>query len=81
MALAMLAFGLGFLGIFFDERRRAWDDRLSRVDVLYEGEERRLAPWSRLEDPEMVATETPSTTKAPETRGLRAQRVAGPSSS
>ena len=30
MALATLAFGFGFLGIFFDERRRAWDDRLSR---------------------------------------------------
>ncbi|HET7483983.1 MAG TPA: RDD family protein [Solirubrobacterales bacterium] len=81
MALAILAFGLGFLGIFFDERRRAWDDRLSRVDVLYEGNERRFAPWSRLEDSEMVATEAPSTTKAPDTRGLRTQHVAGPSSS
>jgi hypothetical protein len=81
MVLAVITFGIGFLGIFFDERRRAWDDRLSRVDVLYEGNERRFAPWSRLEDPEVVAAEAPSTTKTPETRGLRTQHVAGPSSS
>ena len=40
MTLAAIPFGLGFLGILFDERRRAWDDRLSRVDVVYEGNER-----------------------------------------
>jgi uncharacterized RDD family membrane protein YckC len=82
MALATLAFGLGYLGIFFDERRRAWDDRLGRADVVYEGQERSQAPWSRLEAVEPIAAEAPSTTKAPETRGLRTQqRVAGPSSS
>jgi hypothetical protein len=81
MALATIAFGIGFLGIFFDGRRRAWDDRLSRTDVVYEGHERKPAPWSRLEVLEPVAAEVPSTTKAPETRGLRTQRVAGSSSS
>jgi uncharacterized RDD family membrane protein YckC len=81
MALAVMAFGLGFLGIFFDERRRAWDDRLSRTDVVYEGHERKPAPWSRFEALEPVSAEGPSTTKAPETRGLRTQRVAGSSSS
>jgi uncharacterized RDD family membrane protein YckC len=83
MALAVLAFGLGFLGVFFDSRRRAWDDRLSGVDVLYESNERTPAPWSRLElADDSVAPEASPTTKAPGSRGLRPQqRVAGPSSS
>ena len=77
MALAAIPFGLGYLGILFDERRRAWDDRLSGADVVYEGEERSAAPWSRLDGaPVEPATGGPGTTKAPETRGLRSQRVA-----
>jgi uncharacterized RDD family membrane protein YckC len=80
MVLAAIPFGLGFLGILFDERRRAWDDRLSGVDVVYEGNERAVAPWSRL-DPYEVAAGGPATTKAPESRGLRSQRVAGSSPS
>ncbi len=80
MVLAAIPFGLGFLGIFFDERRRAWDDRLSRADVVYEGNERTPAPWSRLDVAEPLAPQ-PATTKAPEFRGLRPQRVAGSSPS
>jgi uncharacterized RDD family membrane protein YckC len=76
MVLAAIPFFLGFLGILFDERRRAWDDRLSGVDVVYD-EERGVAPWSRY-DGAPVAGSSPSTTKAPESRGLRPQRVAGP---
>jgi uncharacterized RDD family membrane protein YckC len=81
MVLAAIPFGLGFLGIVFDKRRRAWDDRLSGVDVLYEGNEREPAPWSRLDPYEAVAEGGPATTKAPESRGLRSQRVAGSSPS
>jgi uncharacterized RDD family membrane protein YckC len=81
MVLAAIPFGLGFLGILFDERRRAWDDRLSGVDVVYEVNERAPAPWSRLEPFEAVAEGGPATTKAPESRGLRSQRVAGSSPS
>jgi hypothetical protein len=81
MALAAIPFGLGFLGILFDNRRRAWDDRLSGVDVVYEANERVPAPWSRLDSYEAVAASGPATTKAPESRGLRSQRVAGSSSS
>jgi len=84
MTLAILAFGLGFLGILFDERRRAWDDRLSGADVLYEGEdERRLAPWARLEPTatEPLAQAGPETTKAPDVRGLRSGHIAGSSPS
>ena len=81
MVLAAIPFGLGFLGIVFDKRRRAWDDRLSGVDVLYEENERDPAPWSRLDPYEAVAEGGPATTKAPETRGLRSRRVAGSSPS
>ncbi len=75
MALAAIPFGLGFLGIFFDERRRAWDDRMSGSDVVYVGEERGAAPWSRLEPQAPVAAPAPETTKAPESRGLRTRTV------
>jgi uncharacterized RDD family membrane protein YckC len=81
MVLAAIPFGLGFLGIVFDERRRAWDDRLCGVDVVYEGNERAAAPWSRLDPYEVVVEGGPATTKAPESRGLRSQRVAGSSPS
>jgi uncharacterized RDD family membrane protein YckC len=81
MALAAIPFGLGFLGIFFDERRRAWDDRLSRADVVYEGNERTPAPWSRIDAVDPLAAPAPATTKAPDVRGLRSQRVAGSSPS
>jgi uncharacterized RDD family membrane protein YckC len=81
MVLAAIPFGLGFLGILFDERRRAWDDRLCGVDVVYEANERVQAPWSRLDPYEAIAGGAPATTKAPDSRGLRSQRVARPSSS
>jgi uncharacterized RDD family membrane protein YckC len=81
MTLAAIPFGLGFLGILFDERRRAWDDRMSGVDVVYEGNERTPAPWSHLDGFEALPGEVPATTKAPESRGLRSRRVAGSSPS
>jgi uncharacterized RDD family membrane protein YckC len=77
MVLAAIPFGLGFLGILFDERRRAWDDRLGGADVLYEGDERSSAPWARFDATAPLAQPAPSTPKAPVSRGLRPQRVAG----
>ena len=74
MALAWIPFGLGFIGIFFNEQRRAWDDRMSGVGVVYEGDERRAAPWSSLGPLDGALTD-PTTTKAPDSRGLRSQRV------
>jgi uncharacterized RDD family membrane protein YckC len=44
--LAVITFGLGFLGIVFGAERRAWDDRLGRTDVVYEDRRPELAPWS-----------------------------------
>jgi uncharacterized RDD family membrane protein YckC len=69
--LATISFGLGFLGILFDERRRGWQDRLSGVDVLYEDSEPPAAPWSTLEEPAPAAAVAPGTAKAPGARSLR----------
>jgi uncharacterized RDD family membrane protein YckC len=73
LALAVIPFGLGFLGILIGERRRGWQDKLAGTDVLYEPDERASAPWSTL-DP----AGAPGTTKAPGARGLRPQHVSGP---
>ncbi len=75
--LAAIPFGLGFLGILTDERRRGWQDRLAGVDVLYEDRAPASAPWSVLDVEESVAAGEPGTTKAPEARGLRPQQVSG----
>jgi uncharacterized RDD family membrane protein YckC len=74
--LAMVSFGLGFLGILFDQRRRGWQDRLAGVDVLYEEREQTPAPWSTLSAPALAAGEA-RTTKAPATQGLRPQQASG----
>jgi uncharacterized RDD family membrane protein YckC len=79
MVLAAIPFGLGFVGILFNEKRRAWDDRMSGVGVIYEGNERTVAPWSRLGPAEATPFTDSTTTKAPDSRGLRSQRVAGSS--
>jgi len=46
LGLAILAFGLGFLGIVFRERRQAWDDRMSGSEVVYDERRPEAAPWS-----------------------------------
>jgi uncharacterized RDD family membrane protein YckC len=86
LVLAGLALGLGFLGILFDERRRGWQDRFAGVDVLYASSEPAGAPWSRLDAVESAeapgsrgAAGNPDEAKAPGARGLRAQRLSGPS--
>jgi uncharacterized RDD family membrane protein YckC len=75
LTLALLTLGLGFLGILFDPRRRGWQDRLAGEDVIYEPRE--AAPWSKFSEAES-ASEGPKTAKAPDSRGLRPQHVAGP---
>jgi uncharacterized RDD family membrane protein YckC len=47
LGLSVLAFGIGFLGIVFGERRRGWDDRLSDLDVVYDERRPEPAPWSQ----------------------------------
>jgi uncharacterized RDD family membrane protein YckC len=75
--LAAIPFGLGFLGILFDQRRRGWQDRLAGIDVIYEEREQMSAPWSTLPTADSLAADQAGTTKAPETQGLRPQRVSG----
>lgn len=75
--LAAIPFGLGFLGIVFDERRRGWEDRLAGVDVLYEERGPAAAPWSSFDPAEPLDAAGGETTKAPGSRGLRPQRVSG----
>ena len=76
--LAAIPFGLGFIGILFDQRRRGWQDRLAGVDVVYEEREQTPAPWSTLSAPEaLAAAQAAKTTKAPGAQGLRPQQVSG----
>ena len=53
----MVSFGIGFLGIVFREQRRAWEDRFSGTDVIYDERRPEPAPWSRPEAAEPVAGE------------------------
>jgi uncharacterized RDD family membrane protein YckC len=77
MGLAAIPLGLGFLGVLLDDRRRGWQDRLAGVDVVYEP--RAVAPWSRLGGVDETVELEAGTAKAPDSRGLRSQRVAGQS--
>jgi uncharacterized RDD family membrane protein YckC len=51
LGLAVITFGVGFLGIVFGERRRGWDDSLADTDVLYDDRRPEPAPWSLPEPP------------------------------
>jgi uncharacterized RDD family membrane protein YckC len=46
LGLAVLTFGIGFLGIVFGSLRRAWDDRFSGTGVVYDERRPQPAPWS-----------------------------------
>jgi uncharacterized RDD family membrane protein YckC len=78
LALAFACFGLGFLGVVFGERRRGLQDRFGDTEVRYDENEPAPAPWSRLEADEPGVESDPETAKAPVSRGLRPQHVAGP---
>jgi uncharacterized RDD family membrane protein YckC len=77
MFLAAFPFGLGFLGVLYDERRRGWQDRLAGVDVVYESREEAVAPWSTLDPATADEPAGSSTPRAPGARGPRPQHVAG----
>jgi uncharacterized RDD family membrane protein YckC len=76
LVLAAIPFGLGFIGVIFDERRRGWQDRLAGVDVLYAGREAVLAPWSTWEAPAAATLGEPGAPNATGPRGLRPQHMA-----
>jgi uncharacterized RDD family membrane protein YckC len=56
LGLSVLAFGIGFLGVVFGERRRAWEDRFSATGVVYDERRPEPAPWS---DPAAAAKPEP----------------------
>jgi uncharacterized RDD family membrane protein YckC len=56
LGLSVLTFGIGFLGIVFGERRRAWEDRFSATGVVYDERRPEPAPWS---DPPPAARPEP----------------------
>jgi uncharacterized RDD family membrane protein YckC len=62
LGLAVLTFGIGFLGIVFGEDRRGWEDRLSGADVIYDERRPEPAPWSQ---PAMAVAEVDATDPAP----------------
>ena len=47
LGFSVVTFGIGFLGIVFREQRRAWEDRFSGTDVIYDERRPEPAPWSR----------------------------------
>jgi uncharacterized RDD family membrane protein YckC len=72
LLLAAIPFGLGFIVILFDERRRGWQDHLAGVDVVYAGREAVLAPWATWEAPSAA---TPGAPTATGPQGLRPQHM------
>jgi hypothetical protein len=50
-ALSAVAFGLGFLVVLVDGRRRGWLDRIAQTDVLYADTSPKPAPWSVRQTP------------------------------
>lgn len=52
LGLSVVAFGLGFLGIVFGERRRGWADRIAGTEIVYDERRPEPAPWSRPEPAE-----------------------------
>jgi uncharacterized RDD family membrane protein YckC len=46
-AISVIPFGIGFLPVLVDDRRRAWSDRLARTEVVYVPSEPFWATWRR----------------------------------
>ncbi|MFN8216836.1 MAG: RDD family protein [Solirubrobacterales bacterium] len=53
--LSVITLGIGFLGIVFRENRRAWEDRFSDSDVIYDERRPEPAPWSAPVPPPVAA--------------------------
>lgn len=47
LGLSVVTLGIGFLGVVFGDRRRAWEDRLSGSEVIYDERRPEPAPWSQ----------------------------------
>jgi len=75
--LSVITLGIGFLGVIFRQNRRAWEDRFSGTDVVYDERRPEPAPWSRPAPPagEPIPAETPM----PETTDADSKAAAAPS--
>jgi uncharacterized RDD family membrane protein YckC len=62
--LSVVTFGIGFLGIVFGIQRRAWEDRFSGADVVYDERRPEPAPWSQPPRPEERLSESPASAAA-----------------
>ncbi|MDX6603932.1 MAG: hypothetical protein QOF23_441 [Solirubrobacterales bacterium] len=51
LALSVVSFGIGFLGIVFRDDRRGWGDRFADLDVVYDERRPEPAPWSAVAVP------------------------------
>ncbi len=60
LGLSVVTFGIGFLGVVFGVQRRAWEDRFSATDVVYDERRPEPAPWSRPLPPDAVAAAAPA---------------------
>jgi uncharacterized RDD family membrane protein YckC len=66
LGLSVVTFGIGFLGVVFGERRRAWEDRFSGTDVVYDERRPEPAPWSQPESPAAAGPVVPDAAPEPE---------------
>lgn len=60
LALSVVTFGIGFLGVVFGAERRAWEDRMSKTFVIYDERRPEPAPWSQPVAPAGVAKPAPA---------------------
>jgi uncharacterized RDD family membrane protein YckC len=72
LALSILTFGIGFLGIVFGESRRSWADRMGRTEVIYDERRPAPAPWSTLGEPPPSPALAPPGAAAPSSAGIAA---------
>jgi len=66
LGLSVVTFGIGFLGVVFGERRRAWEDRFSGTDVVYDERRPEPAPWSQPEPSAVAEPVVPQPAPEPE---------------
>jgi uncharacterized RDD family membrane protein YckC len=55
LGLSVVTFGIGFLGVVFGVQRRAWEDRFSGADMIYDERRPEPAPWSSPVSPAVAA--------------------------
>ena len=65
LVLSVFTFGIGFLGVVFGVQRRAWEDRFSGADVIYDERRPEPAPWSQPLEPILASPSDSAAAAAP----------------